>query len=230
MTLDLNLVLKDALAITEPLFHIPIERRSAADEEVSAVLAGVVRSRLDAFAARWGDSPEIVISMFLEEYMAGKPEGHLFTARPRPLLSGGSIDTDIGARVHLKERSMDEAPFLYIYAGTPMPPIRRVVEFGLRFGRKVGDGDACIAALNSPGVRVLTEEALQRDIDLTSVYGADLDLEGDDDAHISMEPRWGRRAAFTVGFGAKDLPADLGGRVRGVLDSLWEPFLRCSLA
>jgi hypothetical protein len=62
------------------------------------------------------------------------------------------------------------------------------------------------------------------------VYGSDLDLEGDDDAHITSEPRWGHRAAFNVGYGRKDLPGDLSRRVLDTMDALWEPFLRCSLA
>lgn len=108
--------------------------------------------------------------------------------------------------------------------------MRRVVEFGLRFGPLVEDDSPCVQALNEPAVREQTDRALAGNLDMTSVYGSDLDLEGEDDAHITQEPRWGRRAAFTVGFSRKDLPDDLTCRIIGSLDSLWEPFLRSSLA
>jgi hypothetical protein len=226
---DLDRAVRDILQLTEPLFHIPAGRRHGGDPEVREILEGTTAGQMERFYERWGCRPDEIVSRLLEEFLRSKGEQR-FTVEPRPLLQDGRVDTDVGARVCLKGVDPKRLPFLYIYIGTPVPPVRRAVEFGLRFGPLVEDTDPCVHTLNQAEVRELTDRALAGNIDMTSVYGSDLDLEGDDDAHITSEPRWGRRAAFTVGYGGKDLPADLSAKVIEALESLWEPFLRSSMA
>ncbi len=219
----------DILELTEPLFHIPAERRNDGDPETKEVLDRRTLGQVERFLMKWDRRPEELVSDVLEAFLRSKSEDR-FIVEPRPLIFNGKVDTDIGARVRLKGRDAGRSPLLYLYIGTPVPPVRRVVEFGLRFGPQVEDESPCVQALNEPAVREQTDRALAGNIYMTSVYGSDLNLEGDDDAHITQEPRWGRRAAFTVGFSRKDLPGDLTDRIVGSLDSLWEPFLRASLA
>jgi hypothetical protein len=225
---ELDRAIHDILELTEPLFHVPVDRRHEGDAEVKDVLDRRTLGQVDRFLKKWGRRPEEMVTELLESYLRSKGEER-FAVVPRPLIFNGQVDTDIGARVRLKGRDPGRVPFLYLCIGTPFPPVRRVVEFGLRFGPQVEDDSACVQALNEPAVREQIDRALAENLDMTSVYGSDLALEDDDDAHITQGPCWGRRAAFSVGYSKKDLPNDLTAKIVGSLDSLWEPFLRSSL-
>lgn len=226
---DLNLALKETFELTEPLIYISSDRRHDRDPEVAEILASRTSGQMERFVRRYGRGPEGLAAALFEEFLSARGETR-FSVEPRPLVLNGRVDTDIGARVRRRGADPQRGPFLYLYIGTPMPPVRRAVEFGMRFGPLTEDGDACVRALSEPEVREMTDRALATHIDMTSVYGSDLDLERDDDAHLSLEPTWGRRAAFTVGYSSMDLPSDLAGRVLEVMASLWGPFLRSSLA
>lgn len=100
---ELDRAVHDILELTEPLFHIPADRRHDGDPEVKDVLDRRTLGQVERFLKKWERRPDEMVADLLETYLRSKGEER-FAVVPRPLIFNGNVDTDIGARVRLKGR------------------------------------------------------------------------------------------------------------------------------